>query len=128
MGAGRQFFVAQQYLAVHFKLRTKGFRVVAHYRVGGYVDEMMGGISQLETLRELLKQAEEDWPSLLARLERIRNTILDQETCRNGMFFRIYMTQVFDNGTVQLSEATTRGAEHQTWSACFANPSGKCTV
>eukprot|EP00526_Cylindrotheca_closterium_P029130 CAMPEP_0113619276 /NCGR_PEP_ID=MMETSP0017_2-20120614/9784_1 /TAXON_ID=2856 /ORGANISM="Cylindrotheca closterium" /LENGTH=1074 /DNA_ID=CAMNT_0000528841 /DNA_START=49 /DNA_END=3273 /DNA_ORIENTATION=- /assembly_acc=CAM_ASM_000147 len=64
-------------------------RMKARYRVGGYVDEMMGGISQLETLRELLKQAEEDWPSLLARLERIRNTILDQETCRSGMFFDI---------------------------------------
>jgi len=64
-------------------------RMKARYRVGGYVDEMMGGISQLESLRELLKQAEEDWPSLLARLERIRNTILDRETCRNGMFFDI---------------------------------------
>ncbi|CAJ1907559.1 unnamed protein product [Cylindrotheca closterium] len=64
-------------------------RMKARYRVGGYVDEMMGGISQLETLKELLKQAEEDWPTLLARLERIRNTILDQESCRSGMFFDI---------------------------------------
>lgn len=64
-------------------------RMKARYRVGGYIDEMMGGISQLETLRKLLKQAEEDWPTLLARLERIRNTILNQETCRSGMFFDI---------------------------------------
>lgn len=61
----------------------------ARYRVGGYIDEILGGISQLETIRELLKQAEEDWPSLLARLENIRNTILKKETCRSGMFLDI---------------------------------------
>jgi Zn-dependent M16 (insulinase) family peptidase len=61
----------------------------ARYRVGAYIDEMMGGITQLETQKELLKQAEEDWPSLLARLENIRNVILDAEKCRNGMFLDI---------------------------------------
>ena len=50
---------------------------------------MMGGISQLDTLKELLKQAEEDWPSLLARLEKIRNVILDSNSCRNGMFLDV---------------------------------------
>ncbi|KAL3914188.1 MAG: hypothetical protein SGILL_006200, partial [Bacillariaceae sp.] len=64
-------------------------RMKARYRVGGYVDEMMGGITQLNTIRELLKQAEEDWPSLLARLENIRNIILDSESCRDGMFLDI---------------------------------------
>jgi len=64
-------------------------RMKARYRVGGYIDEILGGISQLETIRELLKQAEEDWPSLLARLENIRNTILKKETCRSGMFLDI---------------------------------------
>jgi Zn-dependent M16 (insulinase) family peptidase len=61
----------------------------ARYRVGSYIDEMMGGITQLETLKALLKQAEEDWPSLLARLENIRNVILDGEKCRDGMFLDI---------------------------------------
>lgn len=61
----------------------------ARYRVGGYIDEMMGGITQLETLKGLLKQAEEDWPSLLARLEKIRSIILDEDTCRSGMFLDI---------------------------------------
>merc|ERR1711935_114099 len=64
-------------------------RMQSRYRVGGYIDEMMGGITQLETLKELLKQAEEDWPTLLARLERMRKTILDQESCRSGMFLDI---------------------------------------
>jgi Zn-dependent M16 (insulinase) family peptidase len=60
-------------------------RMQARYRVGGYVDEIMGGISYLDTVKVLLKQAQEDWPSVLARLESIRSTILDASTCRNGM-------------------------------------------
>ena len=61
----------------------------ARYRVGGYIDEMMAGITQLETIKELLKQAEEDWPSLLARFENMRNVILNGETCRDGMLLDI---------------------------------------
>ncbi len=64
-------------------------RMKAKYRVAGYVDEMMGGITQLETISDLLKQAEEDWPSLLARLENMRSTVLDENTCRDGMFLDI---------------------------------------
>ena len=64
-------------------------RMKARYRVGGYIDEMMGGITQLNTIRELLKQAEEDWPSLLSRLENIRNVLLASESCRDGMFLDI---------------------------------------
>jgi len=64
-------------------------RIKARYRVGGYLDEIMGGISYLDTVKALLKQAEDDWPSLLARLENIRDTILDSSTCRSGMMVDI---------------------------------------
>lgn len=64
-------------------------RMKARYRVGGYIDEILGGISQLDTLKELLTQAEEDWPTLLARLEKIRNVILKSDTCRSGMFLDV---------------------------------------
>ena len=50
---------------------------------------MMGGISQLETIKHLLEQAENDWPALLARLESIRNVILDEKKCRDGMILDI---------------------------------------
>jgi len=68
---------------------TANMRMKARYRVGSYIDEMMGGISQLDTIKELLQQAEEDWPTLLARLENIRNVILNKESCRNGMILDI---------------------------------------
>lgn len=64
-------------------------RMKARYTVAGYLEEKMGGITTLETVKQLLTQAEEDWPSLLARLEKIRDTILDDKLCRNGMFLDI---------------------------------------
>lgn len=64
-------------------------RMKARYRVGGYIDEITGGITYLDTVRQLLKQAEEDWPSLLARLEKIRSKLLKNESVRSGMFLDI---------------------------------------
>ena len=60
-------------------------RMSARHRVGGFIDEIQGGISYLDTIKELLKQAEEDWPSLLARFEKIRDTLLESSTVRGGM-------------------------------------------
>lgn len=64
-------------------------RMKARYRVGGYIDEIQGGISYLDTVKALLKEAEEDWPSLLSRLERMRTTILDDSFCRDGMLIDV---------------------------------------
>jgi presequence protease len=68
-------------------------RMVARHRVGGYVDELTKGLSYLQSVKKLIKEAEEDWPSLLARLENIRNTILDPSTCRHGMILDITADQ-----------------------------------
>lgn len=64
-------------------------RMKARYRVAGYVDEITSGITYLNTVKDLLKQAEDDWPTLLARLENIRNTLLQSESVRSGMFLDI---------------------------------------
>ena len=61
-------------------------RMRARYSVPGYIDEKMGGVSYLTSVKQLLKQAKDDWPSLLAHPENIRNTIHDKKTVRNGMF------------------------------------------
>ena len=64
-------------------------RMSARYTPMGYINEKMSGISYLDSVKEMLKQAEEDWPLFLSRLENIRNTFLNQSTCRNGMFLDI---------------------------------------
>lgn len=64
-------------------------RIKSRYTVPGYIGEKMGGITYLKTVKDLLKQAEEDWPSLLARFEGMRNTILDKAKCRDGMVLDI---------------------------------------
>mmetsp|Transcript_47425 Transcript_47425/g.153935 ORF Transcript_47425/g.153935 Transcript_47425/m.153935 type:complete len:286 (-) Transcript_47425:77-934(-) len=40
---------------------------------------MLGGVSQLHTLRGALRQAQSDWPALLARLERMRSALLSAD-------------------------------------------------
>jgi len=64
-------------------------RLKARYSVPGYIDEKTGGISAVATIKSLLEQAENDWPTLLARLEKMRETILSANTCRDGMFLDI---------------------------------------
>ncbi len=64
-------------------------RMKARYRVGGYVDEITGGVSYLTTVKSLIKLAEDDWPALLNRLENLRKTILNGRTCRSGMLVDI---------------------------------------
>jgi presequence protease len=64
-------------------------RMKARYRVGGYIDEMMGGITQLDAIRDLLTQVEENWPSVLSRLEKMRSLILDNDFCRDGLLLDI---------------------------------------
>jgi len=60
-------------------------RIRSRYSVIGYINEKMSGVSSLDTVKVLLDQAKNDFPALLARLEKIRNTILEQSTCRDGM-------------------------------------------
>eukprot|EP00970_Alexandrium_tamarense_P005675 scaffold932_cov207-Alexandrium_tamarense.AAC.27 len=64
---------------------TANARIRSRYSPIGYIGEKMNGISSLDTVKALLDQAENDFPSLLARLENIRNTILEKSTCRDGM-------------------------------------------
>lgn len=64
-------------------------RMASRYTPGGYIGEKMGGISYLDTVKGLLDMAENDWPSMLAKLEGIRTTLLDENKCRDGMILDI---------------------------------------
>ena len=60
-------------------------RIRSRYSVIGYINEKMSGVSSLDTVKDLLEQAKNDFPTLLARLENMRKIILEQSTCRDGM-------------------------------------------
>jgi Zn-dependent M16 (insulinase) family peptidase len=64
-------------------------RIKSRYRFSSYIDEIMSGITYLETVNSLLSEAEKDWASLLVRLNRMRATILAESKCRDGMFLDI---------------------------------------
>lgn len=64
-------------------------RIKSRYRFSSYIDEMMSGITYLETINTLISDAENNWTSLLDRLTRMRNTILNESKCRDGMFLDI---------------------------------------
>ncbi|CAM9175968.1 unnamed protein product, partial [Ascophyllum nodosum] len=54
-------------------------RLEARYTVNGYINELSGGVSYIATVEELLHLAENDWPKILFRLERIRATLLSKK-------------------------------------------------
>lgn len=64
-------------------------RMKARYSASAFLDEKMGGITYLNSISALLKDAENDWDSVLSRLEKIRSTILAENVCRSGMLIDI---------------------------------------
>merc|ERR1711906_96707 len=64
-------------------------RIKSRYNVISYIGEKMNGISSLDEVKALLDQAENDFPALLARLEGLRETILNANTCSDGMILDI---------------------------------------
>jgi hypothetical protein len=61
--------------------RGHGFvnlRLSACFNEADWADEQMNGISYLFFLRQMLKDIEEDWPGVLARLEQVRHTLVSR--------------------------------------------------
>jgi Zn-dependent M16 (insulinase) family peptidase len=62
----------------HGVVRT---RLAAHLSEAGWVSEQVGGVSYLFFLRQLIEDVENDWPSVLEKLEAVRRTLIN----RNAM-------------------------------------------
>jgi len=56
-----------------------GMRLASRNSLLGYISEQTGGVSYYHTVKAMLETAQTDWPSLLQRLERLRDTILTQK-------------------------------------------------
>lgn len=64
-------------------------RLRSHFNMSDWVDEQMGGITQLFFLRQLVQEIEQDWPGVLAKLEQIRQTLVN----RNAMLCNITLDE-----------------------------------
>ncbi len=53
-------------------------RLRSHFDEAGWISEAMGGVSNLFTLRQLAEEIEQDWPSVLAKLETIRRLLVNR--------------------------------------------------
>ena len=53
-------------------------RLRAHLHPAFAVEEALNGVSQLLFLRRLAEEVDSDWPSVLARLERVRAALVDR--------------------------------------------------
>jgi len=56
-----------------------GLRLGARRSLHGYIGELSQGVTYYEAVKEMLALAESDWPALLARLEKVRATLLAQD-------------------------------------------------
>ena len=64
-------------------------QIKSTYDASGKIEETLGGISYLGSVKRYLDMAENDFPSLLAKLTRIRSTILSGATCRDGALINL---------------------------------------
>merc|ERR1719231_806354 len=56
-----------------------GMRLSSRNTLVGYIGETTQGVSYYESVKAMLAQARDDWPTLLARLEKLRETLLAQD-------------------------------------------------
>ena len=54
-------------------------RLRAHFSEADWVAEQMKGVSYLFFLRDLTRKVDEDWPSVLASLEHMRQTLVSRQ-------------------------------------------------
>lgn len=60
--------------------RVVNTRLKAHFHEAGWVNEQTGGLSYVFFIRNLLAQIEQDWPSVLANLESIRDRLFNRRS------------------------------------------------
>eukprot|EP00602_Paraphysomonas_sp_CaronLab_P005816 CAMPEP_0185037566 /NCGR_PEP_ID=MMETSP1103-20130426/32208_1 /TAXON_ID=36769 /ORGANISM="Paraphysomonas bandaiensis, Strain Caron Lab Isolate" /LENGTH=907 /DNA_ID=CAMNT_0027575611 /DNA_START=503 /DNA_END=3226 /DNA_ORIENTATION=+ len=64
-------------------------RLSSRYSFLGYMAEHTSGLTYLRSLDALIDEVENDWPSVQARLENIRNTILSTPRSQDGVVINL---------------------------------------
>merc|ERR1712194_500076 len=80
-------------------------RIKSRYTPTGWLAEKISGITYLDTVKKFLTEAENDWRSMLSRLQRIEDAILNEKTCRNGMVLNLTGDKVVLNTIIPSVES-----------------------
>lgn len=91
-------------------------RLQARFTEAGWMDEELGGITNLFFLRNLINEVEQDWPSVLAKLEQIRSILFN----RNALIANVTLDEANWNTLSPkldsfLSALPAGPVTHQTW-------------
>ncbi len=75
--------VAEQRAGAEASLIPSGHAVVngrlrSHFAVGDWANEVMGGVTHLLFVRQLERQIAEDWPAVVAKLEQVRDHLVNR--------------------------------------------------
>merc|ERR1712176_1648701 len=65
------------------------YKLSSRYTVSGVIEEKMHGVSSINPCYDLLKEAEDNWPAVLERLNMIQSSILSESTSRSGMIINL---------------------------------------
>jgi Zn-dependent M16 (insulinase) family peptidase len=60
--------------------RVVATRLGAHFGEAGWLHEQLGGVSGLLALRQLAEDVENDWPTVLTKLEEIREALISRDS------------------------------------------------
>ena len=55
-------------------------RLRARFSTASWAGEQMGGVDHLTTLRRIVTELDEDWPGVLAKLEAVRDLVVNRNT------------------------------------------------
>ncbi|MGV8074930.1 MAG: insulinase family protein [Syntrophobacteraceae bacterium] len=90
-----------------------GMRLRAHFDKADWAAEQMGGISYLEFVRDLSRKVDEDWPSVLAVLNEIKQLLVNRKTMLSNVTIDEASWSQLDSrvtdflGTLPLDKAAT---------------------
>jgi len=109
--------------------RVVNTRLRSRFSEAAWLDERMGGISQLFFLRGLAEQIDQDWPGVLAKLETIRQLLLRRGNAICNITLDTDNWATFRPQLVDFLGTLPGGAEsHQIWQPEFATEDEGLTI
>ncbi len=106
-------------------------RIRASYTQTGWIEELTGGISYLESVRNLCQKVEEDWPALLADLQELYAYIVNGYACTLSTTADADCLKILEGKATQLMQALPKqqyDLQNSTWQLAQLPPAEAFTT